>query len=166
MANISGKLNLNIFKMGGTYSDDAYQHVNCASTWNGWDIRWTKWNNTQLFTLHSSILTPFIHDDFIKWKKNPRYWPFVRGIHRSPVNYPHKDQWRGKVQNKMMFCLICTRINVWVNNREAGDLRRHLAHRDITVVQREATYKSGWFMLHIWMFEVTYLDDLCFIYAR
>ena len=24
----------------------------------------------------------------------PRYWPFVRGIHRSPVNSPHKDQWR------------------------------------------------------------------------
>ena len=24
-----------------------------------------------------------------------RYWPFVRGIHRSPVNSPHKGQWRG-----------------------------------------------------------------------
>ena len=23
----------------------------------------------------------------------PRYWPFVRGIHRSPVNSPHKGQW-------------------------------------------------------------------------
>ena len=25
------------------------------------------------------------HDDVIKWKKFPRYWPFVRGIHLSPV---------------------------------------------------------------------------------
>ena len=25
----------------------------------------------------------------IKWKRFPRYWPFVRGIHRSPVNSPH-----------------------------------------------------------------------------
>ena len=25
------------------------------------------------------------HDDVIKWKHFPRYWPFVRGIHRSPV---------------------------------------------------------------------------------
>ena len=25
-----------------------------------------------------------IHDDVIKWKHFPRYWPFVRGIHRSP----------------------------------------------------------------------------------
>ena len=34
------------------------------------------------------------HDDVIKWKHIPRYWPFVRGIHRSPVNSPHKGQWR------------------------------------------------------------------------
>ena len=27
------------------------------------------------------------HDDVIKWKHFPRYWQFVRGIHRSPVNY-------------------------------------------------------------------------------
>ena len=25
------------------------------------------------------------HDDVIKWKHFPRYWPIVRGIHRSPV---------------------------------------------------------------------------------
>ena len=35
------------------------------------------------------------HDDVIKWRHFPRYWPFVRGIHRSPVNSPHKGQWRG-----------------------------------------------------------------------
>ena len=28
----------------------------------------------------------FLHDDVIKWKHFQRYWPFVRGIHRSPVN--------------------------------------------------------------------------------
>ena len=28
------------------------------------------------------------HDDVIKWEHFPRYWPFVRGIHRSPVNSP------------------------------------------------------------------------------
>ena len=33
-----------------------------------------------------------LHDDVIKWKHFPRNWPFVRGIHRSPVNSPHKDQ--------------------------------------------------------------------------
>ena len=25
----------------------------------------------------------------------PFYWPFVRGMHRSPVNYPHKGRWWG-----------------------------------------------------------------------
>ena len=67
------------------------------------------------------------HDDVIKWKHFPRYWPFVRGIHRSPVNSPHKGQWRGA----LMFSLICAWINEWVNNREAGDLRRHRAHNDV-----------------------------------
>ena len=36
-----------------------------------------------------------IHDDVIKWKHFPSYWPFVRGIHRSSVNSPRKGQWRG-----------------------------------------------------------------------
>ena len=66
----------------------------------------------------------YFHDDAIKWKHFPRYWPFVRGIHRSPVNSPHKGQWRGT----LMLSLICARINCWVNNREAGDLRRNRAH--------------------------------------
>ena len=32
------------------------------------------------------------HEDGIKWKHFPRYWSFVRGIHWSPVNNPHKGQ--------------------------------------------------------------------------
>ena len=39
-------------------------------------------------------MTIIIHDDVIKWTHFPRYWPFVRGIYRSPVNSPHKDKWR------------------------------------------------------------------------
>ena len=70
------------------------------------------------------------HDDDIKWKHFPRYWPFVRGIHWSPVNSPHKGQWRGA----LMFSLICVLINDWVNNRQAGDLRRHRAHYDVIVM--------------------------------
>ena len=52
-------------------------------------------------------LTGALHDDVIKWKHFPRYWPFVRGIHRWPVNSPHKGQWRGA----LMFSLICAWIN-------------------------------------------------------
>ena len=71
-----------------------------------------------------------IHDDVIKWKHFPCYWPFARGIHRSSVNSPHKGQWRGALK----FSLICAWINDWVNNREAGDLRRHRDHYDVTVM--------------------------------
>ena len=70
------------------------------------------------------------HDDVIKWKHFPRYWPFVWGIHRSPVNSPHKGQCRGA----LMPSPICVGINGWVNNREACDLRRHRAHYDGTVM--------------------------------
>ena len=33
-----------------------------------------------------------------------------------------------------MFSLICARINDWVNNREAGDLRRYRGHYDVIVM--------------------------------
>ena len=71
-----------------------------------------------------------IHDDVIKWKHFLCYWPFVRGIHRSPLNSPHKVQWRGA----LMLSLICAWTNSWVSNREAGDLRRHRAHYDVVVM--------------------------------
>ena len=56
-----------------------------------------------------------------KWKHFPHYRPFVQGIHWAPVNSRHKGQWWGA----LMFSLICTWINSWVNNHEAGDFRHH-----------------------------------------
>ena len=77
-----------------------------------------------------------LDDDVIKWKHFPRYWTFVRGIHRSPVNSPHKGQWRGA----LMFSLIGDWINGWVNNREAGDLRRHCAHYGVIVMRKKCLH--------------------------
>ena len=57
---------------------------------------------------------------------------WLRGIHRSPVNSPHTDQWRGA----LMFALICAWTNGWVNNQDAGELKRHSAHYDATVMWR------------------------------
>ena len=82
----------------------------------------------QAILVHADSL---VHDDVIKWEHFPRNWPFVRGIHLSPVNSPHKGQWRGA----LMFSLIWVWINGWVNNREAGDLRRYRAHYDVTVIR-------------------------------
>ena len=64
--------------------------------------------------INQSRWTMYCHDDVIKWKHFPRYWPFVRGIHRSPVNSPHKGQWRGA----LMLSLIRAWLNAWVNNRQ------------------------------------------------
>ena len=61
------------------------------------------------------------HDDVMKWKYFPRYWPIVRS---------HKGQWRRACE----FTLICVWMNGWVNNREAGDLGRYRAHSDVTVM--------------------------------
>ena len=79
-----------------------------------------------------------IHDDVIKWKHFPRNWPFVREIHRSPVNFPHKGQWRGA----LMFSLNYAWINDWVNNREAGDLRRQHGHYDVIVMKCQRVFSS------------------------
>ena len=85
-----------------------------------------------------------VHDDVIKWKNFQRYWPFVWGNHRSPVNSPHKCQWRGA----LMFSLFCTRINGWVNTREAVDLIRHRTHHDVIVMWLQY-FICHWFCIHI-----------------
>ena len=81
-----------------------------------------------------------IHDDVIKWKHFPRYWLFVRGIHRGP----HKSQWRGA----LMFSLICVWINGWVNNRKAADLRRYRAHYDVIVMTFRRNKHIVWKYYH------------------
>ena len=52
----------------------------------------------------------------------------------SPVTgeFPAQSQWRGA----LMFSLICAWINSWVNNGEAGDLRRPRAHYGVTAMPR------------------------------
>ena len=76
--------------------------------------------NEILHPFHFSITTPLVidahtaidvwecHDDVIIWKLFPRSWPFVRGIHRSQVNSPHK----GPVTRILMYflswaCISC-----------------------------------------------------------
>ena len=75
---------------------------------------------------------PQIHDDVIEWKHFPRYWPFVRGIHRSPMNstVPVKFPTQRPVTRSFGVLFDLPLNNGWVNNREAGDLRRYRAHYD------------------------------------
>ena len=73
-------------------------------------------------------------DKVISWWRHQietfPYRPFVRGIHRSPVNSPHKGQWH----RALIFSLNYTWTYGWVNNRDAGDLRRHCVHYDATLM--------------------------------
>ena len=113
-------------------------------------------HSSQMLEQLGAYLSLDKHDDVIKWKHFPRYWPFVRGIHRSPVNSPHKGQWRGA----LMFTLICAQINGWVNNHEAGDLRRYHAHYDFIVMMAAklqtinlseiSSMKTDWLIFFHW----------------
>ena len=63
----------------------------------------------------------YSHDDIIKCTHLPRQWPFVRGIHRSPVDSPHKGHVTGTFD--VPFLLI--RTDGWTNTRLTGNSRRH-----------------------------------------
>ena len=87
--------------------------------WKQMRTEWKRWD---------SYAVKF-HDDVIKWQHFPRHWPFVWEIHRSPVNSPHKGQWR----QALMFSFICAWINGCVNNKEASNLIRHRANYNAIV---------------------------------
>ena len=68
------------------------------------------------------------HDDVIKWKHFPHYWPFVRGIpgHRW---IPHT-----KASDAELWCFDL-RLNKWLSKQSGGwNLRRHHAHYDVIVM--------------------------------
>ena len=93
---------------------------------------WITYMTEHLPSMMDILWAMYIHDGVIKWKHFPQYWLLVRGIHRWPVNSPHKCQWRGA----LIFSLIWAWINGWVNNRKAGCLRRHRAHYAVTVMNK------------------------------
>ena len=89
-------------------------------------------SNAITYLIESLTTLTFFHDDVIKWKRFPLYWPLV-GLHWSPVISRHKGQWRGA----LILSLICAWIKSWINDRDAGDLRRHPAHYgDVVMMQR------------------------------
>ena len=99
--------------------------------------------NQKVVTLTGLTL---LHDDVIKWKPFPRYWPFVRGFYRSPVNSPHKGQWRGAFG---VFFDLC--LNKRFSKQTRGDLRRHSAHCDVIAM---------WLYQYIQPPKICQFDDL------
>ena len=56
-----------------------------------------------------------LHNDVIKWKHFTHYWPFVRGIHRWPVNSQHK--WPVTRNFDVFFDV---RLDRWLSNQSWG----------------------------------------------
>ena len=95
------------------------------------------------------------HDDVMKWKYFPRYWPFVREF---TGEFPSQ---RPATRSFDFFSLISAWINGLINNREAGDLRqtpsRSLWRHCITIMLIEKcrfanehpiwTWPISWLML-------------------
>ena len=107
------------------------QHKQCEHMMTAW--------NSQI---HTSSLQPW-------WRHQMETFSALLALcHRSPVNSPHKGQWRGA----LMFSLICTWINIWVNNRDAGSLGRHSAHYDVIVMTTSASLQalSSHIIVFIW----------------
>ena len=67
------------------------------------------------------------HDDVIKWK-------------HFHVTGPLCGELTGP--GELTFSLICARINGWVNNSKAGNLRRYRTHYDVIVMQQQFISKS------------------------
>ena len=95
----------------------------------------TLWFNMRLYDHQSPEFHRTLHNRHLSWWRHQMetfsaLLALCAGNSPVPVNSPHKGQWRGA----LMFSLICVWINNWVNNREAGDLRRHRSHYDVTVM--------------------------------
>ena len=91
------------------------------------------------------LLTTWIHLERMMTSSNGNIFR-VAGLF-SPVNSPHKGQWRGA----LVFSLICAWIHVLVNSREAVDLRRHRAHFDVFVMQPSSHRTSNVKLAGTWI---------------
>ena len=88
------------------------------------ELFYQSWWRLPLLTLLTMTI------DVFKWRHFPRYWPFVRGIHQSPVNSPTKDS------DAELWCFLWSAPEQTVNNWDAGDLRCHRGNYDVTVMTR------------------------------
>ena len=88
--------------------------------------------------------TRLVHYDVVKWKHFPHYRPFVRGIHGG---FPSQ---RPVTRNLDVF-LDLRWTKGRTNNRDTGDLRRHRAHYDVTVM-----FIMGIFTVDVWCVRIAW----------
>ena len=95
-------------------------------------LNWTLINEKSLWQSFFLYLLCFLmmHDDVIKWKHFPHYWPFVHQW------IPHT-----KASKAELWCFLWSApwINGWVNKHDPGDLRHHSTHYDVIVMDYQHT---------------------------
>ena len=147
----------NVYHLVAVCIFDEKQFIGPQYSWTSdWHIMWFAVIKGQVAS-SSGMALSVSDDDVIKWKHFLCYWPFAWGIHRSSVNSPHKGQWHGA----LMFSLICAWINGWVNNHEAGDLRHHHAHYDVSVMHSCSFIHVSLLMNNQWLLWYTGITCVC-----
>ena len=138
--NVQGHYCINVNDLHRLILRRAWTSVLCMHKDNGWWVAHMVWGNLILVmpsVLVNSCITLIY---FMMTSSNGNIFrvtgPFVRAIHRWPVNSFHKGQWRGA----LMFSFTCVWINGWVNKREAGNERRHRPHYDVIVMFLQGLY--------------------------
>ena len=103
------------------------QHIACGSPPTG--IRWTSY--VASMTVAHWDLSGILHA-YTWWRHQMELFSALLAVCavNSPVNSLYKGQWRGA----LTFSFTYAWINGWLNYRDAGDLRRHRSHYDVTVM--------------------------------
>ena len=71
-----------------------FPNISAAVTFNsGWKSHWIQMAYQFLASRPMESQWHTKHDDVIKWKHFPHYWPFVWGIHQPPMNSLQERQW-------------------------------------------------------------------------
>ena len=128
---------------------------------NVWVTEWkTLWNNVfqiDCFRVWKDpVSKPIIlHDSW--WRHQMETFSELVAICAGNSPVPGEFPAQKPLTRGIDFSLICVWINGWVNNREAGDLRRYRAHYDVTVMYWLCCYGSsdcGWSLTNKFVFQL------------
>ena len=119
--------------------------VRCEFVWSIYPYRsgLLHWHWAIAMIVPLSVKEPWMIWGTVEYQTTTKYikalLALCEGNHRSPVDSPHKGQWRGA----LMFSLICAWTNGCANNLDAGDLTCHRACYDVTVM----CLRNSWYVL-------------------
>ena len=97
------------------YDQRAFSPLDPTVSWLSHTYRCIGWFYTAYAASFVVVTSSSIHADIIKWKQIQRYWPFVRGIQRSPANSPHK----GSV-TRSFYIFFDLHLNKWLSKQSWG----------------------------------------------